>query len=422
MHLAAAIALIGGLVFLAHLFAGIFSRTRIPDVLWLLLIGVGLGPGLHLLSPAQFGVVGPAFTTVTLILILFESGLNLRLSALRDALPGTLALSLGNFIFVTLLVGLAAHFLLPLGPWRDAMLGVMLAGNSPTVVVPLARGLGLGRMSGDILFLESAFGDALSIVLALALLDLRLSGLAQWQLTARALLLGFGLALAIGAAAAFLWSLALNRMHRMENAIFTTPAFVFILYGATELMHFNGALAALAFGVVLGNLGQVRASAVKNVIPIVGLNETEKVFFGEIVFLLKTFFFVYIGLSVRFTHPAWVFLALAFSLVILCARIPAVRLTLSPSIPTSDGVMMAAMVPKGLAAAVLAAVMVERGLPGGPLLRDVTYSVIFFSVVLTAVLTFLLAHRPGLNAMAWLLGRSPGEAAPAAAPAPNPET
>jgi cell volume regulation protein A len=35
---------IGLLVFLAHFFTALFRRTRIPDVLLLLLLGVVLGP------------------------------------------------------------------------------------------------------------------------------------------------------------------------------------------------------------------------------------------------------------------------------------------------------------------------------------------------------------------------------------------
>src|SRR6185312_11175414 len=139
MQLAAAIALIGGLVFLAHLFSHIFSRTRIPDVLWLLLIGVGLGPVGHLLAPAAFGVVGPAFVSITLVLILFESGLSLQVQRLRRALPGTLALSSLSFVGEAVVVAAATAWLTALGPWHSALLGIIVAGNSPTVIVPLAK-------------------------------------------------------------------------------------------------------------------------------------------------------------------------------------------------------------------------------------------------------------------------------------------
>jgi hypothetical protein len=36
------------------------------------------------------------------------------------------------------------------------------------------------------------------------------------------------------------------------------------------------------------------------------LNQQEHNFLGEVVFLLKTFFFVYVGVSIRFTDPPFV--------------------------------------------------------------------------------------------------------------------
>jgi Kef-type K+ transport system membrane component KefB len=65
-EIAPVIAFVGILVFLAHLFTGIFSRTRIPDVILLMGIGIGLGPVLGVITPANFGEVGPVFTTITL--------------------------------------------------------------------------------------------------------------------------------------------------------------------------------------------------------------------------------------------------------------------------------------------------------------------------------------------------------------------
>ncbi|MGH9480887.1 MAG: cation:proton antiporter [Terriglobales bacterium] len=403
MHLAAAIALIGGLIFLAHLFALIFSRTRIPDVLWLLLIGVAVGPVAHLLSPAAFGVVGPAFVAITLVLILFESGLSLQFGRLRRALPGTLALSSSSFIGEAAVVGVAAWALTPLGPWRAFLLGIIVAGNSPTVIVPLAKGLGMGDHIRDILFLESAFGDVFSIVLALALLDFHFNGWAHWLGTALQFTLGFGGALLLGGLGALAWSLALRKTRGLENPMFTTPAFVFLIYGGAELLRANGAIAALAFGVVLGNIEH--SPLVRETLPAVGLNPAEKDFLGEIVFLLKTFFFVYIGLSVRFTDLRWLLFGGLLSLLLLLPRIPAVRAGLGRRAPVRDASLAACMIPKGLAAAVLAELLVQQGVPGAEALQAIVYAMIFFGVVFTSILVFVVNQPLGGRAMAWLLGR-----------------
>ena len=71
------IAVIGLLIFAAHLFTEIFSRKRIPDVLLLMVIGLALGPVFHLVKPEELGPVTSVFTTITLVIILFESGTRL---------------------------------------------------------------------------------------------------------------------------------------------------------------------------------------------------------------------------------------------------------------------------------------------------------------------------------------------------------
>lgn len=50
---------------------------------------------------------------------------------------------------------------------------------------------------------------------------------------------------------------------------------------------------------------------------------------------------------------------------------------------------MAAMAPKGLAAAVLASLPLQQGVPDGDLIQNSTYAIILFSVVLTSLLIFL---------------------------------
>ena len=92
------IAIIGLLIFTAHLFSEIFSRKRIPDVLFLLIIGLLIGPIFHWISPERLGNAGSLFSGITLVTILFESGTQLRFSALKDSFRGALKLTALNFV------------------------------------------------------------------------------------------------------------------------------------------------------------------------------------------------------------------------------------------------------------------------------------------------------------------------------------
>lgn len=85
------------LIFLSHLFSAMFVKTRMPEVLPLLLLGILLGPLLNIVSPADFGMVDQVFTRVLLIVILFESGLGLRISQIRSTWEQSSRLTLISF-------------------------------------------------------------------------------------------------------------------------------------------------------------------------------------------------------------------------------------------------------------------------------------------------------------------------------------
>jgi len=391
MNSALVIAFIGALIFGAHLFVGMFSRTRVPDVLLLIVIGLILGPVSHLVSPVQFGIVGPVFSTVTLVFILFESGTELHIGTLRSAFGGALVLSVLNFVVTAAVVAAAAWRLAHLGPMISLMLGAMLGGTSPAIVIPMSAQLKMGKESAAMLFIESAVSDVLSIVIALALLEGRRVGTFHWGSVAGSLVASFLIAAALGALGAIFWSNLLSRMRTLQNDMFTTAAFVFLIFGVTEMLGYSGVIAALVFGIGLGNVawhGALLSKKFPSLAP-VGLNEREKTFFAEIVFLLKTFFFVYIGLSIQFKNRWWITFGLTVALLIFLVRIPVVRFGVPKSIPRSDASRMAAMAPKGLAAAVLASLPLQQGVPGGDLIQNSTYAVVLFSVILTSLLIFL---------------------------------
>ena len=74
---------IGIIIFAAHLFTAMFKKTKIPDVLLLILIGILIGPKfLEILKPQDFGFAGPILSSIALILMLFEGGNHLSLSNL----------------------------------------------------------------------------------------------------------------------------------------------------------------------------------------------------------------------------------------------------------------------------------------------------------------------------------------------------
>jgi cell volume regulation protein A len=392
MPTAFTIVFVGITIFLSHYFSALFARTKIPDVLWLFSIGLLLGPVSGLVRPENFGAVGPVFTTITLVFILFESGIDQRLEPLINSLSGTAKITTYNFIGTCLVAGSIAYFNTDLGFIRSLMLGSIVGGTSSAVVTTLARKFPMSERTGTILVLESAFSDVYTLAIPLTLMTAFQLGQFNFAFVAGQMIAAFILAVMLGMVGAFVWSVLLTRMRTLQSSVFTTPAFVFIIYGIVELLNYSGPIAALAFGVTLGNIDVLGPPIMRNVIsrkPI-SLNDYERAFFSEAVFLLRTFFFVYIGISVRL-HDWWL---LALGAIITGAlfllRIPIVRISVPRETKPQDASFMATMIPKGLGAAVLASLPAQQGIPGGETIQAIVFSIILCSTMLTTVLTFLV--------------------------------
>ena len=69
------------------------------------------------------------------------------------------------------------------------------------------------------------------------------------------------------------------------------------------------------------------------------------------------------------------------------------------------------MEPKGLAAAVLASLPLGAGIAAGQAIQDITYIIIFFSILVCSVLVFLLERTSFAGAyrkLFWMFGKETG--------------
>ena len=391
-NIALVIAVVGGLIFLAHLFLHIFNRTRVPDVLLLIVVGIILGPASNLVPTESFGLVGPIFVTITLVVILFEGGIALKLSALKSALSKAVKLAVTSFFLTMIVVGVTAHLLLSLEWIPSLIIGSIAASTSEAIIIPLINQLKTSEKMHALLSVESSINDVLSVAVTLALIGAYQLGDINVGIITGDLIASFLVAIVFGFGGAFLWSLILRRIHTMKNAMFTTVAIVFALFGLVETLGFSGAIAALAFGITIGNIESIKLPKLGK--PLagnpVGLSETEKAFFTEASFLLKTFFFIYLGISLQFSSTGIILIGILITFIAFALRIPAVKIAVGRSVSTKEAALMSVMIPKGLAAAVLASIPAQAGISGGELIRDVTYMVILISIVATSVMIPLL--------------------------------
>ena len=380
------IAILGlaGLFFIGHFLQWFFVKTKIPDLLILIIIGFFIGPSvLNLVTYQHIGQVGTVLATVTLIIILYEGGLHLNASSLiKSSLPA-LILSLLSFI---LIAGLTALFLAPFFPFSTTLLiGLGIGSTSSAIVFPMIKPLSLKEETKTLLSLESAFTDVLAIIAFLTVLDSVLNK----NYNASAILLGFGatpfLSIGLGAGFAFLWAFFRKLFLKLFDMPFATEAWSLLTYGCIELFNLNGPIGILAFGFTLANLNLIPSSfsSLLNVKPV---SEKEMSLLTEISFLLKTFFFLYLGMLIQLSALNIFILAILLTVLIFATRYVAVRCVFSAKeFPYFDALVSMGMGPRGLACAVLATLPLQKGYQYGEFIQNLIFYIILISIVSTSL-------------------------------------
>jgi cell volume regulation protein A len=380
----------GLFVFLAHLLDMSFTKTRVPDILVLMIIGVLAGPVLGWVKPEDLGGVGRFLSVVTLIVILCASGLELRFGVLMRAARRAVPFALFSMAGAVVLMAGLLHVFLGLDGWMSILGAFILGGTSSSVVIPMIGSLGTSADMETTLTVESALTDVLCIIATVGIATSLaggdgvhtggLVGSVAFSLTV-APIMGVGCALG--------WAFLVSFADRLKGAMHTTLAFALVIYGVAEIMGISGGIAVLAFGIALGNLPEgISLSLAGETIVLKQVTTTERAVYKEVVFLLKAFFFFYLGLTVR-PGDFVTFLgvtALVLALLPFIARYPAVRLVLNRrTVDRREAVLAWALVPRGLAAAVLAQIPVQFELVGSTELAKVVAMMVFLSITVVAI-------------------------------------
>ena len=392
---------LGLLIFCAHLFSAWFSRRRIPDVLLLMIIGIVIGPVTGWVSPADLAKVGPVFASLTLLFILFDSGLDMKLDTIRTYWQGVVQVTLLSFVTAMATVAILGYYYIGLDITPALILGSTVAGTAAAIVIPLVAQMRVSERTRVTLTLESAISGVLCIVATLSFSQGYKSGSPTPGIVIGQVIASMLIALLLGVAGGIVWSSFMHRIRKLQNSMFLTPAFIFVIYGFTEALGYSGAVAALAFGLVMGNPEYFSPSFLSRfkLQPMTPLLETEKGFFKELVFILKTYFFVYIGICIPFTNTTALLYGLVIAAALFVVRFIIIALVGRKN-TSDDRLTVSMMIPKGLVSAVLASmpetVNIHAGytvIPGATTIKYVTYSVIFCSICICSILVLATSKR-----------------------------
>jgi cell volume regulation protein A len=377
---------LGILFIIAFIGDYLFKRRSFPDIIVLLGLGYVAGPVLKLVDSAWIAQASPMIASLSLVVILFNGGLGLEFSQARAIAPRAIALAL---LGIGASMAAATAFMYYVLHWElmnSLLLGAIVGGSSPSVVMPLVGRAKVTREISCLLNIESAMNGALVIVIALVILEVMTAGATGniGPAIAKAIGMRFLIGLGIGAAAGFAWLWVMTFIEGELYDDILTLAVLFLLYLAVESLQGSGAIFAIVFGLILGNgIDFARFLRTKRTMEI---HNTMMTFHNQIYFIVKTLFFAYLGLMLVFDDPNVVVPSIILSLVLLAARcivVPAISVR-KRNLLAHTGIL-ATMLPRGLSNAVVAEIVVASGIPSARLYPEIAVVVIVTTVIISAV-------------------------------------
>jgi len=390
---------LGGTLIILGFFAMLFfERTKIPDILILIAAGVFIGPVFGIADTSPGSVItqlAPYVGTLALIVLLFDGGLNLNIFRVVRELPKASSFTIVVFLLTIALSGLVARFLFGWSVLEGVLLGAVLGGTSSSVVIPIIRKTSASEESKTILSLESALTDAMCMIFSITTIEIILAGSLSVRDVANSLAGAFSIAVVVAVFFAVAWVAVLRKFYGRSLGYVLTIAAVFILYSSVETLRGNGAISVLVFGLLLGNFQEL--SRLVRAKEGFHLDDTIRAFQTEVSFLVRTFFFVYLGLLL---NPAAFSTAVIISAAAVLAAIVIARFVgvyslvrMVPEVSAAKSLLFS-MMPRGLASAVLASLPFSMGIVV-PHFADIVFVVMVSTNIVATLGIFLYEHGAG---------------------------
>jgi len=365
------------LLLIAYLFDLTASRTRIPSVILLLLLGwivkqitVLLG-----ISMPDLSVVLPGLGTIGLILIVLEGSLELeikhsKLAIIRKSL-------LGAIIPMFVLSYGLAFILFRYGnfPFRDSLINaVPFSVISSAIAIPSVRSL--KKTVKEYVVYESSLSDIFGV---LFFNFLTVNAVINWSAFG-----SFTLQMIVMILISFITTIGLSYfLSKVDHHIKFIPIILVILlvYMITYTFHLPSLIFIMVFGIFLGNLDKLgNYKWAERFKPEALSTEIRKFreFVTEISFLVRALFFLLFGFLIKSTDIINTdSLLLAFVIVSMIFIIRAIQLRLS-SLPLRPLLFIA---PRGLIT-----ILLMLSIPASSQIISVNYSLVIQVVVITSLI------------------------------------
>lgn len=402
---------LAGIIILGIVAQWVAWKFKIPAILPLLLIGLLVGPiaaeflsedGGKWIEPIWNGEKGlfPGdglyyFVSLAISIILFEGGLTLKRSEIKNVGPViTKLITLGSAI-TFFGAGLVAHYIFDLGWELSFLFSGLIIVTGPTVITPILRNIPLKKDISAVLKWEGILIDPIGALVAVLVFEfISVGGGGAFTKTA---LIEFGKILLFGTSFGFTFAHALafsiNKKlipHYLLNVVaLSAVLLVFVL--SDIFAHESGLLAVVVMGMVLGN------SKLANLKELLYFKESLSVLLISILFILLS---ANINIEDMFLLYTWKTGVLFVAVVFIVRPLAVFASTLSSDLKLNEKLFISWVGPRGIVAAGIASLfgskLIKQGVEGAEYITPLVFMIVLGTVLLNATTARVFAKIVGV--------------------------
>jgi len=402
---------LAGIIILGILAQWVAWRFKIPAILPLILIGLLVGPiaaeflsedGAKWIEPIWNGEKGLFageslfyFVSLAISIILFEGGLTLKLSEIKNVGPVITKLITVGSLVTFFGAALGAHYVFNLSWEISYLFSALIIVTGPTVITPILRNIPLKKDVSAVLKWEGILIDPIGALVAVLVFEF-ISVDAGGEFTKTALI-EFGKIVLFGATFGFTFAHALNFLivrkwipHYLLN-VFALASVLGVFVLSDSFAHESGLLAVVVMGMVLGN---TNSGYLK-----------ELLYFKEsLSVLLISILFILLSANINMDDLLLIYnwkTAVLFALVIFVIRPLGVFLsTNKSSLKLNEKLFISWVGPRGIVAAGIASLfgtkLALKGVPGAEYITPLVFALVLATVLLNATTARLFAKIVGV--------------------------
>jgi len=384
--------ILSGLVIFSYLFDLIGGKTKIPSVILLMGLGIGIKQLLDYFNftALNFTNILPTLGTLGLVLIVFEGALELRYSRDKNSvikksfLSALLILLATSFIITGIIYYISGQDF-----YRCFVNAIPFCVISSAVAIPAASNI--SKEKREFIVYESSFSDILTVVLFNFVINNRQISVSSFTKLAGEM----GVITIVVICSCLLLLYLIGRLNHHVKS-FLVISILILVYSIGQLFHLSSLIIVLALGLFLNNATQIKFPPFRKYFLYPKFRYDIKQLFqlsAESAFLMRTFFFIMFGYTMDiYQLQNWSVLLSGGAMLL---AIYLVRFLYIKLVSKTDLMPELVLIPRGLIS-----VLLYYSLPAAMKIKGIETGLLFVVILGTSIilsLGLLATKKQALN-------------------------